>query len=89
MIHIKKQSGKIVDFDVNKLKTSILQTFVSNHYPKKEANHYTEIIVSKIQKWLEKKTVITAHDIRSRVAQELDIIDPAVSLSYNKHKHIW
>lgn len=89
MKHVKKQSGIVVDFDANKLENSIFKNFTSNHYPKKEATHYTKKIENNIHKWLDKKTVITTVDIRAKVSSELELIDPAVALSYKKHKHLW
>ncbi|MCU0667102.1 MAG: ATP cone domain-containing protein [Patescibacteria group bacterium] len=89
MKHIKKHSGKIVDFDRVKLKNSIYKTFISNHYPSKEANHFTDMVIADVESWLDKKTVVTTNDIRSMVNKELEKIDHAIALSYKKHKHLW
>lgn len=82
----KRRPGE--SFDIDKLHRSIHAACLSVRTPDGEAHAAARGVTKHVIVWLEKKPVVTSHDLRRIVALNLERYHPEAAYFYQHHRHI-
>lgn len=88
MKHIVKRAGRSEEYDGRKLYASIFASCLSVRTPEGEAELVAGQVQKEVEKWLEKKHEVTAHDIRRQGAMHLEVYNPDAAYMYKNHREL-
>jgi hypothetical protein len=89
MQHIVKRAGHSEEYDSHKLYASIYAACLSVREPVGSAEIISREVVDLVEKWLTRKHLVTANDIRRQAAKHLQVINPDAAYQYLHHRVIW
>lgn len=75
-------------FDERKLYASIFLSLRVANEPQKKAEIISNEVVMILKRWLEKKTHVTAHDIRAHASHHLREYNHIAAYIYNHHRNL-
>lgn len=88
-MEVHKQSGQIEEFNLDKLRTSIIKSCQATGDQPKTAEQFAEQVCSQVEDWLIDKTAITSNDLASQVGGFLTKYNPEASQYYQNFKKIF
>ena len=88
MIHVLKNDGRIVSYQLNKVSQSIIKSLRSVDCEEHKIQSLVNEVVVELHEWLENKEEITTDDIRLTVTQSLDKHSPAAAYFYSNARKL-
>lgn len=88
MKHIVKRKGHSESFDVRKLYASVYSACLAVQTPEEDAEATADKVTKHVEKWLEKKHEVTAHDIHTNAAEYLINLNADAGYLYSKHREM-
>lgn len=89
MKHIVKRAGHTEAYDERKLYASVYAACLSVREHPGSAELIAQEVVREFEKWLAGKHEVTSHDIRTKAAESLKVINPDAGHIYLHHRVIW
>lgn len=86
--HIVKRKGHSETYDVRKLYASIYSACLAVQSTDEEAENIADKVVEYVNKWLEKKHEVTAHDIELVASRRLTNLNADAGYIYSKHREM-
>ena len=85
---VVKSDGKIQEFSPDKLEKSLIITFNMLKTPEGQSERYIKKALSEFENWQEDKPEITSADIRRKISEILQNIDPSAAYIFENFKGI-
>jgi len=88
MLHILKNNGSIVSYQLQKVTRSVLLSCYSAELDAYQSKIVIKNVISSLHKWLEGKEEVTTDDIRLRIAETLHSVQPQVAVLYENARNL-
>jgi transcriptional regulator NrdR family protein len=82
---IVKRHHTTESYDADKFMRSVYAACLAVRTPSGEAEVTTRRIAKQLEAWMQKKTEVTSHDIRTRAAEYLNAYNPHAAYAYKHH----
>ena len=86
MNHIVKRKGHSEKYDQRKLYASVYASCLSVRVHAGEAELLADRVCKDVEKWLNKKSEVTSHDIRKQAADSFKSYNPEAAWMYSHHR---